>query len=515
MKLPYQSSNRSRSLFASLTIVTAILILASRSLAADKPNILYIYTDDQSDRTVSSYERSQPWVDTPNIDRLASSGVRFKHAYNGTWCMPARATFLTGKLQYGVQSMRMEGDYPGSEYDPKKAPFWMSSFKKAGYTTAHIGKWHTGTDTGYGRDWDHQIVWNRPKFPENSGNYYDNQLISFNGSEAKMTKGYSTDNYTRWATNYIEGQGRDGKKPWLLWLCFAGTHGPFTPADRHEGTIDPKVNIPLPTDIFGHRPGKPQYVKKRQAWKRASDGKLYTNRPPKGGEFFESSRRYQETAMSLDESVGILVETLKASGQFDNTLIVFTSDQGFAWGQHGFQHKIAPYDANISCPLIISFPGRITEGQVCKTPVGGQDLVPTLFNFAGVAMPWKMHGRDITPLLNNPEAESDHTVLMAYTARSYGADTNTLPSTEDGNSEIPWWVSYRKNNYKYIVNLIPDEIDELYDVNADSDEMTNLAFYPEYQQTVAQLRQELLAELRRTDCPFVDQIPVRPFAQNW
>jgi arylsulfatase A-like enzyme len=140
MKLPYQSSNRLRSLFASLTIVTAILILASRSLAADKPNILYIYTDDQSDRTVSSYERSQPWVDTPNIDRLASSGVRFKHAYNGTWYMPARATFLTGKLQYGVQSMRMEGDYPGSEYDPKKAPFWMSSFKKAGYTTAHIGK---------------------------------------------------------------------------------------------------------------------------------------------------------------------------------------------------------------------------------------------------------------------------------------------------------------------------------------------------------------------------------------
>ena len=123
-----------------------------------------------------------------------------------------------------------------------------------------------------------------------------------------------------------------------------------------------------------------------------------------------------------------------------------------------------------------------------------------------------MHGRDITPLLENPEAKSDHTVLMAYTARSYGADTNTLPAAEDENSNIPWWTSYRKDNYKYIVNLIPGEIDELYDLTADPDEITNLAFYPEYQKTVVQLRRELLAELRRTDCPFVEQIPQRAFA---
>lgn len=127
--------------------------------------------------------------------------------------MPARATFLTGKLQYGVESMRMQGAYPGSEYDPEKTPFWMSSFKDAGYTTAHIGKWHTGTDTGFGRDWDFQIVWNRPKFPKNSGNYYDNQLIAFNGGEARMVTGYSTDNYTHWATEYINGKGRDSEKP--------------------------------------------------------------------------------------------------------------------------------------------------------------------------------------------------------------------------------------------------------------------------------------------------------------
>lgn len=509
MKSPFLSQVAIRSFPASFAIACVGLLLASRVFAADKPNILYIYTDDQSDRTVSSYERSLPWVDTPNIDRLAAKGVRFKHAYNGSWCMPARATFLTGKHQYAVESMRMQGAYPGSEYDPEKTPFWMRTFKDAGYTTAHIGKWHTGIDSGYGRDWDHQIVWNRPKFPQNSGNYYDNQMIAFNGQEARMVKGYSTDNYTKWATDYLKGEGRETGKPWLLWLCFAGTHGPFTPAERHEGTIDESVEIPLPRDFQGPRPGKPQYVQERQAWKKAEDGKFYTSRPPKGGEFYESSRRYQETAMSLDESVGKLVETLEATGQLENTLIIFTSDQGFAWGQHGFQHKRAPYDANISCPLIVSFPGRIPEGKTCDTPVGGQDLVPTIFRYADVDIPWKMHGRDITPLLENPETIDDHPVLLVYTTHIYGSDTREAPLVNDEKAGIPWWVSYRKNNYKYIINVLPDEIDELYDIDADPDELINLAYYPEYQSARNQLRDETIAELRRTDCPFVDQIPDR------
>ena len=489
-----------------LTIICAIVAATFDAHSADKPNILFIYTDDQSDRTVSSYERAPSWVDTPNIDRLAASGVRFKHAYNGTWCMPARATFLTGKHQYGIESMRMEGAYPGSAYDPEETPFWMRSFKEAGYTTAHIGKWHTGVDTGYGRDWDYQIVWNRPKFPKNSGNYYDNQLISFNGGEAQMTKGYSTTNYTKWAQDYLKGEGRDEKKPWLLWLCYAGSHGPFTPAPRHVDSIDESIEIPFPPDFHGPRPGKPLYVKKREAWKLAQDGKYYTQRPPKGGEFQESSRRYQETVMSLDEAVGQLIETLKETNQFENTLIVFTSDQGFAWGQHGFQHKIAPYDANISSPLVISFPGRVPEGKVCTTPVGGQDLVPTLFKFAHVELPWEMHGRDITPLLQNPEANSDHSVLIAYTARIYGSETRDLSQSTDEGSNIPWWVSYRKHNYKFIKNMLPGEIEELYDINSDPEELINLAFYPEYRDELKQLKREMLAELRRTDSPFVDQI---------
>ena len=166
--------------------------------ASKRPNVLLIFTDDQSYKTVRCYPESYPWARTPNIDALAGSGVRFQGAYLGAWCMPSRATLLTGRQPHGIESMRVEGDYPGSTYDPQQCPFWPSVFRTHGYQTAQIGKWHTGTDAGFGRDWDYQIVWNRPKHPENAGNYYDKQLLAFNGEE-RLVEGYSTDNYTQWA----------------------------------------------------------------------------------------------------------------------------------------------------------------------------------------------------------------------------------------------------------------------------------------------------------------------------
>ena len=137
---------------------------------AKPPNILFIYTDDQSHRTVGCYDEAFDWVKTPNIDQLAREGVRFRRAYIGSWCMPSRATLLTGHHQHGIESMRMEGPYPGSAYNPEQCRFWPSAFRQQGYATAHIGKWHTGVDAGFGRDWDHQKVWNRPRHPDRQRN---------------------------------------------------------------------------------------------------------------------------------------------------------------------------------------------------------------------------------------------------------------------------------------------------------------------------------------------------------
>ena len=221
-----------RQLFA-LILVAALLTGCTGGGSSVRPNILFIYTDDQSTRTVSAYPDAYPWAKTPNIDALAKEGISFRQAYNGSWCMPSRATMLTGHHQHNVESMRMEGQYPGSTYDPERCPFWPSIFREAGYTTAQIGKWHTGTDTGFGRDWDFQKVWNRPRYPENAGKYYYGQLIETNGGDPELLEDYSTDVYTDWAVEYIREAGNQ-EKPWFLWLCYGAVHGPFTPALHEE-----------------------------------------------------------------------------------------------------------------------------------------------------------------------------------------------------------------------------------------------------------------------------------------
>ncbi|MCP4246250.1 MAG: sulfatase-like hydrolase/transferase, partial [bacterium] len=315
--------------------------------AADRPNILFIYTDDHSYRTVSAYPQAYPWARTPTIDRLAAEGVRFESAYIGTWCMPSRATLLTGHHQFGVESMRMEGPYPGSTYDPEQCPFWPKVFRENGYFTAHIGKWHTGVDTGHGRDWDFQIVWNRPKYTKTSGHYYYNQPITYQGGKTEMLERYSTDQYTDWAVDLIRGEGRDKNKPWYLWLCYGAVHGPFTPADRHKSAC-PGIDFDTPADIFGPRPGKPDWAQRINHWERGPDGT-----PMFRGRSLNSwVRQYHQGVLAIDEGIKRLLDVLEDTGQRENTLIVFTSDQGLAWGQHGFRGtKLAAYDANIRSPL--------------------------------------------------------------------------------------------------------------------------------------------------------------------
>ena len=487
----------------------------------ERPNILFIYTDDQSYRTVSCYPGAFDWVRTPNIDRLAQQGVRFEHAYIGAWCMPSRATLLTGHHQHGIESMRMEGQYPGSAYDPAQCPFWPSVFRQHGYTTAHIGKWHTGVDAGFGRDWDHQIVWNRPRHPGNAPNYYDNQLISRDGGPPQMTSGYSTDNYTDWAVDYINGANREGDKPWYLWLCYGAVHGPFTPAERHLQQYA-QINVPTPKDIYPPRPGKPEYARNFHFWEPGPGGQPVERKVRElgpvgmkdipGRPLRDWVRQYHQGVLAIDEGVGRLMAALKASGQDENTLVVFTSDQGFAWGQHGLKSKVAPYRAAVEAPLIIRPVGRAqTAGRVVAAPVSGVDLVPTFFAQAGIAAPWKMHGHDLTPLLQSQQANWQHASMLVHTGKFYGSATRRIPGKEDPalyhGPGIPWYVMLAKGRYKYVRNLVPGEVEELYDFQADPDELENLALDAAHRETLLQLRRAALAELRRTDAPMLKNLP--------
>ncbi len=484
---------------------------------AKRPNILLIYSDDQSYKTMGSYPGSFPWVKTPNMDALAKSGVRFSYAYLGSWCMPSRAMLLTGKYPHGVESMRMVGKYPGGEYDPKQCPFWPAQLRQHGYQTAQIGKWHTGNDAGYGRDWDYQIVWNRPKHPDNAGAYYTKQMLAFNGEEREVD-GYSTDNYTKWACDYIRGDHRSQDKPWYLWLCYGAVHGPSTPAPRHKGQFA-NEKVPTPADIFPPRPDKPAYLDKTQSWTKGPNGEPVAG---KSGEAFgdESAknakthanfvRQVNECILALDEGIGKVLAALKESGQLENTLVIFTADQGFSMGEHGFRTKLAPYDANFRSPLVISQPGTIPQGKVCDHPVSGCDLVRTMAAASGLTIPWKTHGHDLTPLLKDPAAPWPYPCLFEHTGHDYGSDTQRVMAEDPKHAihnEVPWWVAIRQGKWKYIRKLAAGEMEELYYMQADPEELTNLAVKDDYRSQVAELREVCNAELRRTDAGMVDHFP--------
>ncbi len=471
-----------------------------------QPNILYIFTDDQSFRTVSAYPEAYEWVRTPNIDKLGTEGMRFSNFYAGTWSMASRATALTGLHSHGINSLRMEGPYPGNEYNPEVLRFWPSVFRENGYYTGIVGKWHTGSDDGAGRDWDYSAVWNHAA--GGNGGYFVNQKISFHGNEPIAVGGYSTDNYTNYAIEFIDGRAESKDQPWYLWLCYDAPHKPCIHADRHKDDYVNTPPVPVPDDIFPPRPGKPSHmVNYNYWWEKDQEGNPLTRWKKDGKQlsFDDFIRMYNRSILPIDEGVGKILEALKSTGQLDNTIIVFTSDQGYAIGQHGFSWKYAPYDATLKAPLLIRWPEKISSGQVCEHPVGGHDLIATFFSVAGIELPWKMHGHDITPMLEEPDCQWDKPLLLVNTQRLYGVDTNRgdFPIHRG----IPSWVSLREKNYKYIRHLIEDEIEELYDLEKDPGELINLSLSPDYEGLLEDMRQKMIAELKRTDAGFVDKLP--------
>jgi len=493
---------------ACLVGIACLPALPPAAAAPPRPNILLIYADDHSAKTLGCSERAYPLAKTPHIDRLAAGGIRFRSAYLGSWCMPSRASLLTGLHPHAIESLRMEGPYPGSTYDPDRCPFWPAAFRRAGYQTAQIGKWHTGTDAGFGRDWDYQAVWNRPANPANAGHYYGPQEIDFNGRR-RSVEGYPTDTYTQWACDYVRGQDaagtrlRDPDRPWYLWLCYGAIHGPTTPAPRHKGRLAGSKAVP-PPDVIGPRPGKPGYLKKTQAWRRMPSGEIVTNQ---GQPYAAWLEQVQECMLAVDEGVGRVLEALAESGQLEDTIVIYTSDQGFANGEHGMRHKLAPYEATYAAPLIVSRPGTIPAGKVCSRAVNAPDLVVTLFAQAGIELPWKMHGRDLGPLLADPDADWPWATLYEHTGKDYGSAVDRRLTADGGRAavhgHVPYYVAIRRGGLKYVRYLAGAEPDELYDLDTDPDELENLAADPARAADLAAMHRALVTELAAADGEFL------------
>ena len=253
-----------------LSLAVASVTSIPQLLQADtRPNILYIFTDDQSRRSVGAYEQAHDWVKTPNIDSLAASGMRFTTCYTGASCQMSRAMMMTGLLQHVIQGFDASR-YPACDYDPKLQPFWPAEFRRNGYQTAAIGKWHLGEDVGHDRDWDYSVLWDRCG-PGNHKAYYYNTLVRYNGGERVPLDGYSTDRYTDIAVSYLRDAAKKDK-PWFLWLCYGGVHAPFTEADRHQQRYDDAPAAHVPVDIFGPRPTKPQHLVNYTTWNQDAHG---------------------------------------------------------------------------------------------------------------------------------------------------------------------------------------------------------------------------------------------------
>ncbi len=459
-----------------------------------RPNVLYIFTDDQSVRTVSCYlNDAYSWVKTPNIDALAKRGVRFQSAYMAPYCMPSRISMLTGNLPHASRGLFQGAELKGAELakEIKDHPFWPQRLRESGYRTGMIGKWHiTSRPPAVGIDWDTAIHWSK-----DMGDMYHNTKMSFNGAPPKHIGGYSVDRYTDLAIDFIKEQPKD-PKPWYLWLCYTGVHMPTEPAERHKNALAAVTDIPEPVSMK-ERSGKPAYIRDLPE--------------PKWPKVAKEIKQYHECVMAIDENVGRLMQALRETSQLENTVVIFTSDQGIAYGQHALVHKKdAPYDAALCSPLIFSWPPHFAEDRVSEEPVNGPDVVRTLLDIFGLEPLKTMDGMRLMPLLKDPSLRlSRGAMLMTNVQNNMGQSIpqgvlkteRNIERGAKGDAAMRNWTMIRSGDYKYVAYCGEAKEEEIYNLATDPEEIFNLAD-DEHRQLLEEMRSKAAKELRATQSGF-------------
>jgi arylsulfatase A-like enzyme len=428
----------------------------------------------------------------------------------GAKCVPSRATALTGRLQFAVESNYDGTDIEGNTY-------WFPTIRDKGYYTGMIGKWHYGKGAEahqHGTSWDWSVVWDHGQY-EAAGGYYYDQYVMINGAPQVPLGGYSTDRYTDYTEEFIRERAKQPDKPWFYWLCYGAVHGPYTPAERHQGMLEDKPETAIPVDVWGPRPGKPAHFQDSR-WQKGEDGKPY-----RGGKPLDFWVKQQtEAVAAIDEGVGRIVKALEETGQLDNTIIVFTADQGYVWGHHGLKGKIDPYETAIRSPFIVSCPKRFPEGKVCKAPINGPDVIRTFHAWAEAEPRLFMPGRDITPLVMNPDSEpvlqqwSKVPTMMTYVHNRYEPMemARRLKNKEWKacmyGTDTPWYFMILVENYKYTRYAHPDRIEELYDLDRDPEELDNLAVKEEFEDKLLEMRAACIQSIKDNGgSVFADYLP--------
>ena len=454
----------------------------SRVAGAPARNVIFVLVDDL--RFDAMGFMTHPWLETPNLDALARSGVHFRNAFVTTaLCSPSRASILTG--QYAHRHRVVDNGNPV----PPGTSFFPQYLQQAGYDTAFVGKWHMGGESdGPQPGFDRWVSF------RGQGTY----LPSRNGlnvdGRAVPQKGYITDELTEYAVDWLSA--RTSSRPFFLYLSHKAVHSDFVPADRHKGRYRDKPFVAPRTmaDTPENYEGKPMWVRnQRNSW-HGVDFPYHSDL-----DIAAYYRRYAETLLALDESVGRIVGLLRDRKLLESTIVIFMGDNGFAFGEHGLIDKRTAYEESMRVPLLMAG-GGLPAGASVDHVVANIDIAPTILEAAGLAPP-PMDGRSVLPLARGERIPWRDTLLYEYYWE------RNFPQT-------PAMHALRGARYKYIRYYGLWDTDELYDLQADPLETRNLVQEPAHRETVSRLNAQLFETLAATGGMYIPLSPDRGGSQN-
>ena len=441
--------------------------------AGEPKNILFILTDDH--RYDAMGFMGHPFLETPNMDRIAREGTNFTAGYVTTaLCSPSRASILTG--QYAHKHKVVDN----GTLVPDGTIFFPQYLQAAGYRTGFFGKWHMGAATDAPRPGFDRWVSFRGQ-----GHYYPHKSgFNVDGKRVKSTK-YVTDELTDYATEWLKEQPVD--EPFFCYLSHKAVHANFAPAERHAGRYaDEPVAMPVTfADTPENYADKPRWVQdQRNSW-HGVEYAYHTSAADMNVKDYY--RRYCETLLAVDESIGRMLALLEERGQLKDTLVVYMGDNGFMFGEHGLIDKRCAYEASMRVPYIAMLDGVIPAGESSDMVVANIDIAPTCLAVAGLQTPEHMDGANFLPQLTGEASEPwRDTLLYEYFWE------RTFPQT-------PTQHALRTPRYKYIRYYGVWDTDELYDMQTDPYETTNLAADPANADLVKSLHDQMFAEMKRTD----------------
>ena len=469
--------------------------------AAPRPNILFVMTDDQHFSQMSC--AGHPILETPNMDRLASGGVRFENAFcTNSLCAPSRATVITGALSHvhGIKGNSERAD--AVETLDASLPTFPKLLQEAGYKTALMGKWHIRQDPAGFDDW---------KVLPGQGVYFDPEFL--HEGETRKESGYATDITTDFALDFLKTNTTDGN-PWCLVYQHKAPHRPFTPAPRHAKMWD-DIEWPKPATYDD------DYATRRIA-QEARDMKFevslegdYEEELPSGLDPAQKKdwiydrfvKDHHRSVYGVDENLGRILNFLDESGQAEDTLILYTTDNGYFLGQHGWYDKRFMYEDSLRVPLLMRYPRAVAGGQVESRFAMNVDLAPTILDFAGLPVPESMQGRSLRPLVSGESAEDwRKSAYYSYFENSWAFRNMSRDQMTD--PSFQFWTAHRvgpnrgvrTDRFKLIEYYTEDGYAELFDLENDPNELQNLYGAAEH----AEAQAELTSELRRLQREYDD-----------